>query len=497
MTDISAIIEPAADPVPPERLSERSALRRKRFAIALAIGAFGLAIAIIRFGTTGDPRFRLALDLASIAALATTILFPLVGALIIQRRPATRVAWVMIAIGVGLGIGFATYGYGTLGMPPRPPMPGAELAIVVSQAFFVPTLAGGTTVLFLMFPTDRFLSRRWRLVVALSITGVIAYLVGSGLHPGDLDRANLPGVPNPIGLPAEWTAVMDAVVVLANAALVTAASLGVLSLVLRYRRGDGVERAQIRWIALVGVLVASAFALAALQLGPISDRAWELGFVFLACMPIAIGFAITRYRLYDIDRLINRTLLYGALTAILAGIFTAGIGLAQRVFVATTGESSDAAIVLTTLVVATAYAPLRRRLESIVDRWFKYEHRRFGAYRDEVVRVLGVLEPARAAERLVTESVRELEATGGAVVDAAGDPIATAGEWPVPSVVRLPIPGGSGALRALLLGPRVDGRPHDPRTLSILEETAGLVANAVRLTQPDRSPFEPPVTDRV
>jgi hypothetical protein len=141
--------------------------------------------------------------------------------------------------------------------------------------------------------------------------------------------------------------------------------------------------------------------------------------------------------------------------------------------------------VLTTLVVATAYAPLRRRLESIIDRWFKYEHRRFGAYRDEVVRILGVLEPTRAAERLVAETVRELEATGGAVVDGADTAIATAGTWPVASVVRLPIPGG-GPLHALLLGPRADGRPHDPRTIAHLEDTVGLVANAVGLTHVDR-----------
>ena len=170
--------------------------------------------------------------------------------------------------------------------------------------------------------------------------------------------------------------------------------------------------------------------------------------------------------------------MYGSLTAILAGVFTAAIGLAQRVFVAVTGEKSDAAIVLTTLVVATLYAPLRKRLEAIVDRRFRYDQHRFGAYRDEVTRILGLVEPSRAAERLAIEAVRELAATGGAVVDAEDRPTASAGEWPVPPAVRLAIPGGGGSLAAILVGPRLDAQPHDPRSIAELQEVAQLVAAA-------------------
>ena len=101
-------------------------------------------------------------------------------------------------------------------------------------------------------------------------------------------------------------------------------------------------------------VAAIAFVLSSVPFEPESDVAFGIGLVLLSCTPIAIGIAITRYRLFEIDRLINRTLVYGSLTAILAGVFTAAIGLAQRVFVAVTGEKSDAAIVLTTLVVATA-----------------------------------------------------------------------------------------------------------------------------------------------
>ena len=150
-----------------------------------------------------------------------------------------------------------------------------------------------------------------------------------------------------------------------------------------------------------------------------------MGFVFIALFPVAIGFAITRYRLYDIDELINRTIVYGALTAILAGLFTASITLSQRTFSAVTGERSDAAIVVTTLVVVAAYTPVRKWLEGIVDRRFKFESPRFGAYRAQLRETLELIDPDEARERLVREVVRELGATGGAIVTVHGRRLAS------------------------------------------------------------------------
>ena len=477
MTDISAIDGGATD----HGLTGSVGLAR--LGAAFGVVGVGLAILIVRLGTAGDERFRVGLDVGSVAPVMTTLLFSLVGALIVQRRPSTRVAWLMIAMGIGLGLGFVAYGYGAVGLPPPPVYPFAFEAIIVSQFFMVPVLASCTTLLLLLFPTDHLLGPRWRWVAVLSVIGLVAYTIGSSFHPGVVGDSNFPGLVNPIGLPDAFAPLCDALLVLGNVAMLTAVVLGAASLVLRYRRGDAIEQAQIRWIALFGSFVAAAFIVASLQLGPVSDRAWEVGFLFLSCLPIAIGFAVTRYRLYEIDRLINRTLVYGSLTAILAGIFTAGIGLAQRVFIATTGETSDGAIVAATLVVATLYAPLRKRLEGIIDRRFKYEHLEFGAYREEVTKVLGVLDPALAADRLAREAVRELGATGGAVVDEDDAPLATAGTWPVAAVIRMPI-SGHGRLRAILVGPRLDGRPHDPRTLAQLEDTARLVAAALRLGAP-------------
>jgi hypothetical protein len=242
----------------------------------------------------------------------------------------------------------------------------------------------------------------------------------------------------------------------------------------------------LKWF-VAAVLLALAFLLVMLSIGYLSSGSvpaeWPLVVFALAwtAVPIAIGFAILRYRLYDIDRLVNRAIVYGSLTAILAGVFAAAARLAQSLMVALTGESSDAAIVLTTLVVATLYAPLRARLERVVERHFKYDHGRFGVYLDELNQVLGLLDPVRAAQRLAAEAVRELEAIGAAVVDQNDVPTATAGEWPVPAVVRVAIPGGHGPLEAILVGPRRDREPPDPSAIADLEEVARLVATAVWL----------------
>jgi hypothetical protein len=151
------------------------------------------------------------------------------------------------------------------------------------------------------------------------------------------------------------------------------------------------------------------------------------------------------------------------------------------VFVAATGETSDAAIVLTTLVVATLYAPLRKRLEAIVDRRFRYDERRFGPYREEVQRILSVLEPRSAADRLAREAMRELAASGAAVLGAGDRPTAHVGEWPLRPAVRLAIPGGGDWMASIVVGPRVDGRPHDPRSIAELQEVVVLAAAAVEV----------------
>jgi hypothetical protein len=452
--------------------------RAKRLAVALASVAVAEAVGIVVLNGKGDPRFRLPLDLITIGFLATVILFPVMGALIIQRRPFTRVAWLMIGLGLAVGFGLFTYAYGVVGSPPAAPLPFALVALVLSQLFFIPAIGGATTAILLLFPTDRLLSDRWRPVVWIAIFAVLTYVIGTLFKPGEFDSTALPGVRNPLAAPEPLGDAFRLIADLGNVIGLGGLILAAASLVLRYRRADPIVAAQIRWLALVASLAVAALGLSLLPIAPYDNVLFGLGLTLTACMPIAIGIAITRYRLYDIDRLINRALVYGSLSAILAGVFTAAVGLAQRLFVAYTGQTSDAAIVLTTLVVATLYAPLRKRLEGLVDRWFKYESRAFGAYRAEVQKFLELYEPDLAARRLAAEAAAELDPVGLAVVDREGKALATAGIWPQPVVARLPVGRGEAMIGTLLLGPRRDGQPHDAREVEELAALAIMVGTA-------------------
>jgi len=479
MSASESALSPTLD-VQSDAASPALARRLRRIATALAIAAIGEAVGIALISAKGDPRFRLEPNLISIGFVATVVLFPSMGALILQRRPFTRVAWLMIALGLAVGFGLVTYAYGVVGMPPAAPLPLALASLVVSQLFFVPAIGAVTTLILLLYPTDSLLSDRWRPVVWIAIAASAAYVIATLFRPSQFDSVNLPGVTNPLGAPGSLGAAFGLLADFSNLVGLGGLILAVSSLVLRYRWADPIVAAQIRWLALVAVFAVAALGVSLFPIGPIDDVVFGLGLVFAACMPIAIGIAITRYRLYDIDRLINRALVYGSLTAILAGTFTAGIGLAQRLFIAVTRETSDAAIVLTTLVVATLYTPLRKRLESIIDRWFKYESREFGAYRAELESYLSLSEPGAAARRLAKEAAKELDPVGLAIVDRFGAVLATAGLWPQPVSMRLPLGRGEASIGTLLVGPRRDGHPHDAREVEEVAELAVLVGTAAR-----------------
>ena len=454
---------------------------RRLSALLAALGAL-LAVAIVVIGGQGDRRFQVGLDPISFGFVGTVVAFPVVGALIVARRPRTIVAWIMIAMGMSLGAGVLTAGYGTIGTRPLvgTPWPFALELLMASQLFFVPALGFGTTLLLLLYPTDTLLSPRWRWPAVIAGIGAVLWDLGAIFRPGELDASSLPGLVNPLAAPPPLDAVVAVLPILSNLLAVPMILLAAAGLVVRYRRADHLVKAQIRWFAVFGGVAALALAISTPNAGAIADIGFAVGVATLPLLPVSIGIAITRYRLYEIDRLINRALVYGSLTAILAGVFTAGVGLAQRLFVAVTHETSDAAVVGATLVVATLYAPLRKRLEAIVDRRFKFEEVRFGGYRDELTRFLALTDPVRASERLVAEAVDELDAIGGAVVDANGRVVASAGLWPVDAVVRVPVPDGAAHLRSIEIGPRIDGRPHAERSIAMLVGVAELAAAAMR-----------------
>jgi hypothetical protein len=246
--------------------------------------------------------------------------------------------------------------------------------------------------LLLLFPDGRLPSRRWRPLAWFSGVVIVLLSVTGGLAPGPLE--NQGGVRNPFGVEeAPWLA-DAALVILPLLPLCILASA--LSLVLRYRRSGGEVREQIKWIAFVAsfaglvylIALVSPFILAPEMLGnagriPPPPLWFELlvsvAVLGFAGVPVAIGFAVLKYRLYDIDLIINRALVYGSLTATLVVLYFGGIVGLQRVFVLLTGEKSTLAVVASTLLIAALFNPLRRRIQGFIDRRFyrrKYDARK-------------------------------------------------------------------------------------------------------------------------
>jgi hypothetical protein len=255
---------------------------------------------------------------------------------------------------------------------------------------WVPTVGLLGTYVFLLFPDGRLPSRRWRPLAWLSGVVIASGSLGLMLSPGPLDMPR--GIRNPFGLEAApWVAVA-AYAILPLLPLCMLASA--LSLVMRYRRSRGDVRQQIKWIAFAASLVALTYLIAIVALFIHPSEIWlaaglplwldlieYAALLSITSVPITIGFAVLKYRLYDIDLIINRTLVYGSLTAILAGVYFGGVTATQALFRDLAGQQElpQLVVVVSTLLIAALFTPLRRRIQSFIDRRFyraKYDARK-------------------------------------------------------------------------------------------------------------------------
>jgi len=334
--------------------------------IAWLTGVGGVVATLVLLYST-DPAYRPDIDPMLFLFLAIPVTFTTVGAAIARRRPDHYAGWTLLGAGLLYSLTLVGTAYAYAGLAPTSSLPGADLAFWLSGALIVPALALPLSIFLLGFPDGHLAGRRWRAALALAVASAIVYAVAELIQPGDI-ADELPGIASPIAVPAELGPLVELIGSIGNIGMAVAALIAGLSVAVRYRRSGERERAQIKWIAWLAVPMGLAFVAAVLQTGPISDLAWIVGIVLLAALPVVVAIAILRYRLYDIDRLINRTVVYGALTALLAGLYAASMRLFQSIFVALTGDESDAAIVLTTLVLATTLTPLKARLEVVTGR---------------------------------------------------------------------------------------------------------------------------------
>jgi hypothetical protein len=421
-----------------------------------------------------------------LAATAMGIGTSTVGAVIVSREPRHPVGWLTVAAGVMQAtLGFATW-YAATTWPTDPSGPAAAAAL--SGSALQASALGIAALTILLFPDGRPLGPRWRLLVPVTVAAMALRFFDALLGPEYVYL--LPTVPNPFhlggdlgtALEASWRSGLGFVLLFICLA---AASVSTL---IRYRRADDVLRHQIAWFAYAGVFVVLGsvpFAWYVIVAGPTTtEGAWSatLFFLVLTLPSVAVGIAILRYRLYEIDRIVNRTVLYVGLSAILAGVVAAAITLTQRGFVALTGETSDIAWVFTALVATATYTPVRKWLEAIVDRRLRYAPP-YHAFRGELVEVLGVLAPERAARRLAEDAVADLGAAGAEVrVDrGSGDPVVVAaGAWSDGAeVLELPIESEGRRVGSLRVAARPDGRPYDDETIAAARETVALVGEAL------------------
>src|SRR5215210_1937242 len=310
------------------------------------------------------------------------LIFPLVGAHIAARRPRNPIGWILLAAGIlwmflGMTDYYCLYGVARPGSVPFP------VGVAgINNFMWVPAVGLLGTYVFLLFPDGRLPSRRWRPLAWLSAVVIVLLCIGVGAAPGRLPKY-LGGMRNPFGLESyPW---IETAGYLVLPLLPLCMVVSVLSLVMRYRRSRGEERQQITWIAFAASLVGLLYLVTMVVGFIFPSEAWFqagsplwldlLGYATLisfTLVPIAVGFAVLRYRLYDIDLLINRTLVYGSLTATLVALYFTGVATTQAIVQALTGREDlpQIAIVASTLVIAALFNPLRVRIQSFIDRRF-------------------------------------------------------------------------------------------------------------------------------
>ena len=363
----------------------------RRWTAPLAWALAGLALLLL------VPAMRLGLLLAAadlpetqgstaatVAAYGTVVLAlvssAIVGAVLASRRPRHPVGWLLLGVGLSIALSVLVESYTKYGLlVPAGSLPGARYLVGFAVVTFTVIWLSCAGFVLLLTPTGSLPSPRWRWWARIVAAAAGVWLLGSIVDPAPL-RPEFPDVGNPLAVPA----LFGPLNALPVAALLVLAGLpvGAVSLLLRFRRARGVERQQLRWLVLAAALAAAVLAatLLALALGLVGSTGDEvlLGWmsaVVLGLMPLATGAAILRYRLYDLDRIVSRTVAYGLLTVLLGGGYAVVVlGLGQLL-----GRDSTLVVAGATLAVAAVFQPARRRVQGAVDR--RFNRRRYDAAR--------------------------------------------------------------------------------------------------------------------
>jgi len=326
------------------------------------IALVGVAISLV---TATGPHDLLLASAFGLAAIS----FATVGAVLVTRLPTNPIGWLLASGGFWFGVGNGATSLAIYGLITHPgSVPGAVWFAWLDEWTWAPAV-GAVLLLVLVYPTGRLLSKRWRPLAVGDVLLIVLFSYGGAFAPWT--DGQFP-VANPLAITG---AAPDLVNVLLGPIAILAILLTVASLVVRFRRSSGIERAQLKWFVAVVAVSLPAFLIGTSLFGSsgtagvIASLSDLISYVGFALLPVAIGLAVLRYRLYEIDRIVSRTIAYGLLSAIVGGLFAGGILVFGAALAPLTG-SNELAVAGSTLLVFALFQPLRRWVQRLVDRRF-------------------------------------------------------------------------------------------------------------------------------
>jgi hypothetical protein len=354
-------------------VAEERAVKVWLTTVAVALVTSGLLFVDALHATPADD-FVLS-GFGGVSFVVASLAFATVGTLVAARVPGNRIGPIFCVMGLILGVGNLLFQYADLALFIAPSLPAGE-ATAWLQNFGLPSCFGLLGVAVLLFPDGRLPSRRWRWVLVLAYAGIALTAIGYAFRPGVLDEP-FEHVVNPLGIGGMF-GLMDALSGVGWMLMGASVGLAAIGSGLRLRRAHGVERAQLKWLGLAAAVTGSAIIIDVVSYfvpvgGLNALRTVSLGLGFTA-FPLTAGMAILRHRLYDIDVVINRALVYGALTATLGATY---LGLV--LLTGLTIGQSNVAIAISTLAVAALFRPARASIQAAVDR--RFYRRRYDAQR--------------------------------------------------------------------------------------------------------------------
>jgi hypothetical protein len=340
--------------------------------LSLPFAAFGGVLGFFSASARIDPGLGV---IVLFALLALT--FPTVGAVVASRRPENPIGWIFCSGGLVLSVTFSATNYAEYALQARSaPLPGVQYAAWIGSWALIPTLLLVATMLFLLFPDGKLQSREWGFVAWTAVIASVMGALGEALGRENVG-SYLGFIANPVAVGGTVDNIVDTLGGFGLVLLTLCFLASVAAPFVRLSQARGQERQQIKWFAYAAaVMVGGLLVIVLLGTGysALSELMWGLGWLVgilgFAFLPIATAIAILKYRLYDIDRIINRTLVYGALTAILGAHYFGSIVWLQWVFVILTGERSTVAVVASTLIIAALFNPFHRWVQAFVDRRF-------------------------------------------------------------------------------------------------------------------------------